>query len=304
MKLLDTSPIAPGISFVPKGGTLEFLQLSHKDTLSGFIKSYIGAAYSDSTPFILIGCVNTGSGDNYVISAGTIFFRGEMFLVQASSFAISGGAEAIAQLTIITYTDDADPSIFTDGETRNVHNDRQIAFVSGNSSTSFYLFNFSDVVYLQYRPVGAIGQTIIWNMPAGGVLTTYFNMAAGDSYGTGIHPLTLGWQIDITMAGYVAAGYLNSDPTFGTLGQEQGELSHILGTYEIPKLQTTSSFQSGSTTGSITSFGAVSDAFSQKQVDVNEYPQLGADGVTELTSNSPVSLLQPTVTKLYILRIS
>lgn len=290
MKKLDTSAIAPGIAFKPKGGTLMFLQLAYQEALAELTYNKIGSSYDPTKGYILNGCVNTGSGSNYVISAGSIFFNGEIFIVPAATFTISGGNVAEGAITTTQYITDADPSVFTDGVSRNVHNIRQIVFapaLSGSGSV-----DFNNAVQLAYKPVGSIGQTVIWQPPSGNI-TDYFNVTTHH----GTHPLTLGWDIDTTMGGKVAAGYLFTDANFGTLNNDVGALNHTISANDLPSFTATLNMSDNGTLNGSMQKAAWSDneSVAEGTIDIAVNPG---------SPNNPVSLLQPTVTKLYIVRVS
>lgn len=287
MKILDTTPIAPGIAMYVKGGTLAFMQLAYKEALAELSTNRIGSTYDTTKGYVLNGCINTGSGTTYTISAGSIFFNGEIYLVPAASFTISGSNVAEGIITTTQYISDADPTDFTDGNQRNVHNIRQIVFSPALAGSG--AVDFVNLINLAYKPVAAIGQTVIWQMPGSGsqnsLLSTYFNTSTG----FGIHPLTLDFEIDSTMGGYVAAGYLNGDATFGSLEQQQGTNTNTLTAGNIPPLQSTNDFASGS--GSIPAYAKSNTAAS-----------LGSLAVNQGSANTPVNNIQQTVTKLYIKR--
>ncbi len=287
MKKLDLSPISPGISMYVKGGTLQFLQLAYQEALSELTTSQIGVNYDTTKAYVLNGCINSGSGSNYIISAGSLFFNGEIYLVPAATFTITGSNVAEGIITITQYITDADPTDYTDGIQRNVHDIRQMVFSPALSGSG--AVNFINLVNLAYKPVGAIGQTIEWLMPGGGsqnsLLPTYFDSGTLQ----GIHPLTLGWIIDD--GGYVAAAYLASDSKFGTIGQTQGADAITLGAANIPVLQTANKF---ATTG-----GGTVLAYAQISVSSSA---LSTEPVNQGSANTPVSLIQRTKTKLKITR--
>jgi len=139
MKKLDLSSINSSNSFPLKEGTLDFLQLAYQEGLTAIANNLIGKA--DSTNgYILWGCVNTGSGLNYVIPAGGIFYNDEIYLVDATTFTASSGNVAVANIGISQYTSNADPVTFTDGISRNVHNVRKIIFSDGTSGSGIFDF--------------------------------------------------------------------------------------------------------------------------------------------------------------------
>ena len=287
MKKLDTSPIAPGVSFPLKGGTLAFLQLAYQEVIQEIVTSRIGGYYDTTKAYILNGCINTGSGSNYIISAGSVFFNGEIYLVPAATFTISGSNVAEGIITTTQYTSDADAVIFTDNVSRNVHNIRQIVFSAALSGSG--AVDFVNLINLAYKPVGAIGQTVEWLMPGSGSqnakLPTYFD--AGTLQG--IHPLTFGWIIDD--GGYVASGYLASDSKFGTIGQTQGADTLVLSANNIPTLASEITMQASGSSGT--------NGFISGTTTTNR-----ALSINPGSPNTAISLIQRTKTKLKITRFA
>ncbi|MEB0264079.1 hypothetical protein [Mucilaginibacter sp. 10I4] len=290
MKILNTVPIVSGVSMYVKGGTLNFLQLANREMFSELMTSRIGSFYDSTKGYVVNGCVNFGSGSTYNISSGSVFFNGEIYLVPAASFTISAPNVAVGVITTTQFIADADPTDFTDGNQRNVHNIRQIVFQSGLSGSG--AFNFNDAVNLAYRPIGGIGQTIEWLMPGSSSqnsqLSTYFDSSSLQ----GIHPLTLGWIIDD--GGYVAAGYLASDPKFGSIGVTQGSDTHTIIANEVPVLSVSIPLMENGTAQGDT-HPAVTD---NNAVQISTY-----NGTVNTGSpNTPIQLIQRTKTKLKITR--
>jgi hypothetical protein len=141
MKKLDLSAVSSTTQFPVKEGTLDFINLAYQEALTALANNLIGVKTDTANGYILYGCLNTGSGLVYIISAGAIFFNGEVYLVPAASFTSPGGQVAVCNLSVIQYTTNADPVVFTDGITRNVHNVRQIIIASAVSASG--LFDFS-----------------------------------------------------------------------------------------------------------------------------------------------------------------
>lgn len=126
MRRLITTDISDTAQMPIKKGTLEFLQDAHKETLASTIQWLIGTSYDPTKVYILYGCVNSGSGSNYIMSAGAIFLGGEIYQVDAASFSTSGSNVAGWVLAITNFTTDADPVTFTDTNSYNVHNIRKL----------------------------------------------------------------------------------------------------------------------------------------------------------------------------------
>ena len=123
-----------------KRGTLAFLQDAHKEALAATIQALIGPTYNPITAYVLYGCVNTGSGANYVISAGALFIGGEIFLVDAVSFSTTGLNVPVITYITTQYTTDADPVTLTDTTVHNIHNIKkaQIAAAASGSGVADY----------------------------------------------------------------------------------------------------------------------------------------------------------------------
>jgi hypothetical protein len=143
MKKLDLSSVSISNEFPVKEGTLDFLQLAYQEAITAIGNNLIGNKSMANVGYILYGCVNTGSGLNYIISAGAIYYNGEVYLVPATTFTASSGNVAIANVGISQYTTNADPVTFTDGVSRNVHNIRSINFTAGTSGSG--IFDLTDL---------------------------------------------------------------------------------------------------------------------------------------------------------------
>lgn len=138
MKKLITSGISDSAQMKLKSGTLQFLQDANAEALSAICMGLIGANYSDSQIYILWGCVNTGSGNNYIISAGAVFYGGEIYLVDAATFTLNANV-AIFSIVITQYQTNADPMTFSDSSVHNIHNIRKMSISAGVSGTMNYL---------------------------------------------------------------------------------------------------------------------------------------------------------------------
>lgn len=143
MKILDVTPISTSAQMPIKKGTLQFLQDAYKECIDAILRGTIGSAYSASTYYILHGCVNSGAGTNYVISAGAIYYNGEIYLVDSATFSTSGGLNPIMTITTTQYTTNADPVTFTNGSSNNVHDIRKIVISGGTGSGNIYGVNTS-----------------------------------------------------------------------------------------------------------------------------------------------------------------
>jgi hypothetical protein len=144
MKFLDNSPITDSARFPFKKGTLQFLQEANKELFSAMYIALLGSEWNPLQYHVLYGCVNSGSGSVYNISAGAIIIFDEIYLVDAASFTASMGQTAVVTLDVTQYTTDADPVTFTDATTHNVHNIRKMKIASGVSGSG--LVDYSGLV--------------------------------------------------------------------------------------------------------------------------------------------------------------
>jgi hypothetical protein len=223
MRKLDTSAVTTTVGLPLKAGSLVHLQLAYQEAISALGQALAGSAYNPGKVYVLSGCVNSGSGNNYNISAGSIFYNGEVYLVDAASFTISGANVAVGVVpnpptvtTGLTYFSDviADPVQFTDGVNRNVHQIRKCVIQPGLSGSG--AANFLDFIDITKRLQGSIGEIKMWKWP-GGLYSDYFN-----GNGVGIHPYTIGWHdcngLDgaVDMKGRAPFGWDPGDGLFNT----------------------------------------------------------------------------------------
>lgn len=152
MRNLKLTDITTSIGMPLKAGSLEHIQLAYKEAIEYLTKSNIGAYYDNTKMYIIHGCVNSGSGANYVISAGAIFYQGEIYLVDAATFSTTGGNVPVCTITTTYYTGtEADQVIFTDSVGRNVHEIKKIVIASGASGSG--TANYSAVIFLNATAV-------------------------------------------------------------------------------------------------------------------------------------------------------
>lgn len=144
MRVIDTSAISDTVGMPGKAGVFDHIQLAYQEILNALAFSLVGPTYLTDTAYILYGCINSGSGLDYDISAGAIFYNNEVYLVQDTAFTAAGGQVAVAAIEITQFGDSGrgDPIQFTDGISRNVLNISEIVFASG--STGSTLFDLTD----------------------------------------------------------------------------------------------------------------------------------------------------------------
>lgn len=124
-----------------KGGTLLHLQLAYQEALTAMAKNMVARDNDTTRGYILFGLVNSGTILSMNVSAGAIYYNGEVFLVDAFTLTVTVGEVAVASIITTQYNVDADPVTFTDGVARNVHNIRKIRFTSEPSGSGIFDFN-------------------------------------------------------------------------------------------------------------------------------------------------------------------
>lgn len=141
MRNLNVSEVSAATGLPVKSGTFIHLQLAYREALAGIGKAITGIGYDPAKVYILNGCVNSGSGSNYNISAGAVFFNGEVYVVDAATFTITGPNVAVGVVTKTYFTGaNADPVEFTDGVTRTIHEIWKMvaqAGLSGSGAANF-----------------------------------------------------------------------------------------------------------------------------------------------------------------------
>lgn len=146
MRKLSTANITSSAELPIKAGTLVHLQLSYQEALTALGNAVIGRLPDLTRFYVLFGCVNTGSGLDYNISAGAIYYNGEVYLVDATTFTAAAGQVAIGNIVTTQYNVNADPVTFTNGQSYNIHNIQKIVFTAGTVGTG--IANFSDLLHV------------------------------------------------------------------------------------------------------------------------------------------------------------
>lgn len=143
MKVLNITDISSSNAMPIKAGTLQFLQDAHKEAIAGLITNVIPLPLPN-TVYILSGCKNLTTAPIHTLTAGVLFYNGEIFNFDGATFTLTGLQKAYARIETTQYLTNADPVQFTDGVSRNVHNIRKV--VIENTVTSSGLPEFIDFI--------------------------------------------------------------------------------------------------------------------------------------------------------------
>lgn len=137
MNKIDTSQVNDPLVQQPFLATsLAFLQAATQEALNSLAIAMLGDSYSASLVYVLFGCVNTGSGSNFSITAGAVFFNGEVYTVPAVSGTLAGGNSLYSAVVVTNGA--PDPTRFSDNSAHNVHNVRQWVIAQAASGSNAY----------------------------------------------------------------------------------------------------------------------------------------------------------------------
>jgi hypothetical protein len=125
---------------------LDFLQNASEEMFISLVRALIGPTYDSTDIYMLQGGEVSTSGPNYAYGAGLIIYGGELYRLKAVNIPILGFLTAQCNF-VDTYLSGTDPTLFTDLNTYNVHQDRHIEIVSGTSGSGD--FNYSDIIFLE-----------------------------------------------------------------------------------------------------------------------------------------------------------
>jgi hypothetical protein len=228
MKKLDTSAVNSTNGLPVKSGTLDHIQNAYAEAVAEAVKGMVGSIYSSVLMYVLNGCKNTGSGSNYIISAGSVFIGGEVYLVDAATFTITGSNVAVGSIVTTFFSaSNADSVTFTDGVARNIHQIRKIVFAPGLSGSGAADYEDvqainTNIPKLNLNGTGRANVTgtypnITVNVPLNGVLASGLTNI-GDISPSGGTTVTVAFA-SVGTASYIVAGSVESfgNPTDDSL---------------------------------------------------------------------------------------
>lgn len=162
MKFLDPTQATDTAQQPVKNGTLQFLQDAHKENLAALIIGLLGGplpngTYDTSKLYVLWGCHSTATFVNNTIviqyGPGEIFYNGEVFGFAGSTVSLINSDVPVFSIVTAQYMPvaplQADPVLFTDGVSRQVHNIRTIQVAlgpAGGAGVTNYIGDWTDTV--------------------------------------------------------------------------------------------------------------------------------------------------------------
>lgn len=90
MKKLDWTAVTASNGLVFEEQTFEHMNNGHKDSYISFVKANIPSAMHTGKLVILYGCVDSGTHPARNLSAGAVYYNGEIYQVDAASFTTTG----------------------------------------------------------------------------------------------------------------------------------------------------------------------------------------------------------------------
>jgi len=143
MKKLDLSNIVEGVRRL--GAVKATFEHMQEAMIEGFAAVLKGLTSQSNGAVAIFGIVDSGGGaPNYNISAGWIYYQGELYEVDAFSGAAGGGQVPI--LSLATTHRVGDPVIYSDANSFNTHAIRKLVWSFGTSGTG--LADYSQVLRL------------------------------------------------------------------------------------------------------------------------------------------------------------
>ena len=140
--ILITSDITAGAAMPIKKGTLNFIFNELADIRRILIQSGAG---NSSTAYILYGLVPTINGTSYAFTEGYVYYNSIIYYVPAATITVSGSNIPVFKYNTTSYTTNADPVLFSDGNTYNVHEIRNATISADVTGSGF--FDWANVKY-------------------------------------------------------------------------------------------------------------------------------------------------------------
>lgn len=144
MKTLDLSAVTPSVGIIPQKDTVEHITSSYLEGVASLAKSMIPTSWLTGKLVILHGCIDSGTPPARNLSAGAVFYNGEVYQVPAASFTTSGSEIGIWTLQDINTG--IGESKLTDGSDAHVLINNKFVFAAGLAGSGDFDENSIDVI--------------------------------------------------------------------------------------------------------------------------------------------------------------
>lgn len=158
MRKVITTNITTNVGMPIKSGTIDQIQSAYIEAIDALVKNAIGTGYDPTKFYVFYGADNDNVAPDYQITAGALFFNGIIYLFDAATFTATGAQVAVGTITTsYVVATNADPVVFTDGNSNNVHEIKKIVWSAGDVDSGDV--NFSDLIYVNIGKAHIIGTT-------------------------------------------------------------------------------------------------------------------------------------------------
>lgn len=147
MKKIDTSNIVAGIRKLGLvKASFDHLQEAYKDVFNDVLQGILAQASGYTS---LFGCVNSGAGSVYTISAGAIYGSSQQEVFEIAAFSGTAPGGNVPVLSLVTTYRSGDPVVYSDSSSINTHAIVKLQWSFGTSGSG--LCDFSALQTLKSR---------------------------------------------------------------------------------------------------------------------------------------------------------
>lgn len=155
MKKIKTTDISTSAAMPVKQGTLDHLQSAYTEMLAA-----LSLSLNPTLLGSLYGCRLTQSGSNWSLTAGAVYYLGEIYICDSASGILGVGENIYGTITTTNLTAaNADPVEFSNGLTYNVHEIRKIVWSSGTTGILFSTIDANRIGTFTVIPYDAANMT-------------------------------------------------------------------------------------------------------------------------------------------------
>ena len=137
MKILDLNPVTPSVGVIIQKNTLLHITDAYKESFESLGKSMLPVSAYTGKLVVLYGCVITGTNPGArTITAGAVFYNGQVYQVQASTFTTTGSQIGI--WTLVDLNAASIESKLTDGTDVHMLVNNAFVFSAGAAASGLF----------------------------------------------------------------------------------------------------------------------------------------------------------------------